>query len=105
MPDLSFDLNLGSLLSPVFLLALAFLGRQVQKGAIAHFDKRHDEVEGQVAARHTETTEHLKKIEEQTTLTNGRVKTLEESTKSDHDMLLTLKGSVDTLMGLRKGEP
>lgn len=104
MPELSFDLNLGSLFSPVVLVALGYLVHQARKGITRHVDARHDVYEAKVEERHKETTGHLKVIEEQTTLTNGRVRTLEETTKADHDTLLMLKGSVETLMSLRKGD-
>ena len=105
MPNLSFSLDVGSVLSPLLVVCIGVLIAQARKGITRHFDARHDAVEEQVQRRHKETTEHLNAIEAQTTATNGRVTKLEEGNQADHDMLLTLKGSVETLMSLRKGEP
>lgn len=104
VPELSFDLNLGSLFSPAVMLALGYLVHQARKGITRHFDARHDAVEAQVAERHKETTEHLTNIEGKQDKTNGRLLTVEEKVQSDHDKLLKLEGSVETLMTLRKGE-
>lgn len=93
MPELSFDINLGALFSPLLLIVLAYIVNTARKA-----------VEHRVDERHEETTGHLKAIEVQTTATNGRVLVLEADHKADHDVLMTLKGSVDTLMGLRKGD-
>lgn len=101
MPEISFSLDLGTVVSPVLLLVLAYLVNTARKAV----DKRVDE-------RHDETTTHLDRIEGKVDTTNGRVNKLEErqatheaEAKADHDMLLTLRGNVDTLMGLRKETP
>lgn len=101
MPDFKFTVDLGTVISPLLLVCVAVIANQVKRAVMAHMD-----------AKHEENTQHLNRIETQTTATNGRVTSLETrqaahetEAKADHDLLLTLKGSVDTLMGLRKGDP
>lgn len=99
MPALSFDLNLGSLLSPVLLVVLAYIVNVARKAV----DKRVDE-------RHAETTAHLNRIEELYKSTNTRVEAVEArqaahemQAQTDHDTLMRMVGQVESLIG-RKGE-
>lgn len=101
MPELRFTIDIGTVVSPLLLICVAVIANQVKKAVMAHMD-----------AKHAENTLHLDRIETQTTATNGRVTKIEEhqaeherDAKADHDMLLTLKGTVETLMGLSKGAP
>lgn len=103
--DFSFDVNVAQLLSPLLLVCVAIVARQVQKGVINHFDQRHDLYEKKVDERHMETAATLNEIKTQTTATNGRLLKVEEATKADHDLLLTLKGAVDTLTTFKKDGP
>lgn len=99
----TFDFNVAALLQPAFLIAVGWLVYQAKKGLQLHFDQRHDAVEAKVEERHKETTTHLTAIEAQTTATNGRVLQLETNAKADHDLLMELKGTVDTLKSLKDG--
>lgn len=99
MPEIKFSLDLGAVLSPLMVLCVLVIANQVKRAVMAHMD-----------AKHAENAAVNQQILAQTTATNGRVTALEtrhaeheRDAKNDHDMLLTLKGSVETLMGLSKG--
>lgn len=95
MPEISFDLNLGSLFSPLVVIALAYFVNQARKAVNSHTDQRHDVVEAMVESRHAETTRHLEKIEAYQLETNGRVNKLEDLTGKDHDLLMQTVGKVE----------
>ena len=49
MPELSFDWNLGSLLSPLAVMVLAGLGHRAYKAIIEHIDGRADRQDDKLA--------------------------------------------------------
>ena len=100
MPEISFDLNLGALFSPLFVVALAYFMNRARKAINAHTDARHDTVENMVTARHAETTAHLERIEAIAVatetlakVTNGRVTALELQA-AKHDGILIGRGEM-----------
>jgi hypothetical protein len=63
MPDLKFSLDLGSVVSPVLLLVLAYLVNAARKAVDKRVDERHEETQGRLDA-----------VVVQTTTTNGTVR-------------------------------
>jgi len=73
IPGVSFDLNLGSVFSPLLLVVLLWALKGVAKGVTDHMDANARKAQELADTRHTENTDRLDRIEAQTTKTNGTV--------------------------------
>lgn len=99
LPELSFQLNIGALLSPVLLLVLAWLGNSLKKAVIGHMDENAQQARDLAEQRHKENSERIDAILAQTTATNGKV--------AEHELRLgRAEAKTEVLLELyMKGKP
>lgn len=104
---ISFDFNLATLLQPLLLIVVIYIGRQVRNAIIAHnsaeaskVKKLLDDQQLLTTKYQTETQYQLVAIKEQTTKTNGSVTHLKETDEELRIELNNLRVQIGEVRGM-----